>query len=55
MTIERKQPQADGITPEVQLINIRDINDAFDKTQDNEVRYRFVIDMQSLKDQTIED
>ena len=25
-------------------------NDAFDKTQDEEVRFRYVIDIQSLKD-----
>lgn len=38
-----------GIAPEVQMINMQDINDAYDKMSDEEVRYRFVIDMQSLK------
>ena len=38
------------IAPAVQLIRMQGINDAFEKMQDKEVHYRFVIDMQSLKD-----
>lgn len=38
-----------NILPEVQLINIQDINEAFDKIKDEEVRFRYVIDMNSLK------
>ncbi len=37
------------ILPEVQMIKIQDINDAFDKIKNEEVRFRYVIDMQSLK------
>ncbi len=42
-----------NILPETQMIKIQDINDAFDKMNDEEVRYRFVIDMQSLKDEEV--
>lgn len=42
-----------NIAPEVQMIKIQDINDAFDKMNDEEVRYRFVIDMQSLKEEAV--
>ncbi|GAB2556981.1 NAD(P)-dependent alcohol dehydrogenase [Spirosoma aerophilum] len=38
-----------GILPDVEMIAIQDINDAFDKMMDEEVRFRYVIDMQSLK------
>ena len=37
------------ILPDVQMINIQDINDAFDQIKDEEVRFRYVIDMASLK------
>ena len=39
-----------NILPEVQMIAMQDINDAFDKMNDEEVRFRYVIDMQSLKE-----
>jgi len=39
---------ANGIAPEVELIPIEQINDAFVKVENGEVRYRYVIDMQSL-------
>lgn len=38
-----------GITPDVQMIPIQEINDAYKKVEDGEVRFRYVIDMQSLK------
>ena len=38
------------ILPEIELIPIQEINKAFDQLQQKEVRYRFVIDMQSLKE-----
>jgi uncharacterized zinc-type alcohol dehydrogenase-like protein len=38
------------ILPEVQMIKMQEINDAFDKMMDEEVRFRYVIDMASLKD-----
>ena len=40
---------AHGIAPEVQLIPIQDINDAYNRVNNEEVRFRYVIDMQSLK------
>lgn len=43
-----------NILPETKLIKIQDINTAFDEILDDKVRYRFVIDMQSLKDEEIE-
>jgi uncharacterized zinc-type alcohol dehydrogenase-like protein len=39
-----------NIMPDVQMIKMQDINKAFDDLLDKEVRYRYVIDMQSLKD-----
>lgn len=41
------------ILPEVQMIPIQDINKAFDRMNDEEVRFRYVIDMQSLKEETV--
>jgi uncharacterized zinc-type alcohol dehydrogenase-like protein len=40
-----------GILPEVEMIKMQDINTAFDRMQKEEVRFRYVIDMQSLKDE----
>lgn len=42
-----------GILPATQMIKIQDINDAYDKMLDKEVHYRYVIDMQSLKDEAV--
>ncbi|UOQ67632.1 NAD(P)-dependent alcohol dehydrogenase [Hymenobacter volaticus] len=39
------------IMPEVQMISMQEINKAFDDLMDKEVRYRHVIDMQSLKEE----
>ena len=39
---------ANDIAPEVEMIDIKDINDAYVKIENGEVRYRYVIDMQSL-------
>ena len=39
---------AHDIAPEVEMIDIKDINDAYVKIENGEVRYRYVIDMQSL-------
>jgi uncharacterized zinc-type alcohol dehydrogenase-like protein len=38
-----------GILPHVEMINIEDINDAFEKINDEEVRFRYVIDIASFK------
>ena len=38
-----------NILPEVQVINMQDINEAFDKMMDRDVRFRYVIDMATLK------
>lgn len=39
-----------NILPEVGMIKMQDINKAFDKMNDEEVRFRYVIDMASLKE-----
>lgn len=36
---------AHGIAPEVEMIPVEDINDAFDKIKNEDVRFRYVIDM----------
>lgn len=38
-----------NITSDIELINMQDINVAYDRVTSNDVKYRFVIDMQSLK------
>jgi len=38
------------IHPEVEMINIQDINKAFKRVKSSDVKYRFVIDMKSLKE-----
>lgn len=40
-----------SILPEVELIPMKDINRAFSRMMDEDVRFRFVIDMQTLKDE----
>lgn len=37
------------ITADIELINIQDVNDAFERLEHGQVKYRFVIDMASLK------
>ena len=37
-----------GILPLVEMINIQDINEAYSKMKDEDVRFRYVIDMKSL-------
>jgi uncharacterized zinc-type alcohol dehydrogenase-like protein len=37
-----------GILPEVETIRIDEINDAWERMEKGDVRYRFVIDMESL-------
>ncbi|MGE5351837.1 MAG: NAD(P)-dependent alcohol dehydrogenase, partial [Acidobacteriota bacterium] len=38
-----------NITADIELINIQYINEAFDRLEKGDVKYRFVIDMESLK------
>jgi uncharacterized zinc-type alcohol dehydrogenase-like protein len=38
-----------GITSDVEVIPIQKINDAYDRLLKGDVKYRFVIDMASLK------
>lgn len=38
-----------GITSDIEMINIQDINTAYDRLLKGDVKYRFVIDMASLK------
>jgi uncharacterized zinc-type alcohol dehydrogenase-like protein len=40
-----------GIGPDIEIIDIKDINDAFDKVESGDVRFRYVIDMATLKQQ----
>ncbi len=39
-----------GITSDIEVINIQDINEAYERMLKSDVKYRFVIDMASLKD-----
>jgi uncharacterized zinc-type alcohol dehydrogenase-like protein len=39
---------ARNIKPEVEVIGVNDINNAFDRVVNKDVRYRFVIDMQTM-------
>jgi uncharacterized zinc-type alcohol dehydrogenase-like protein len=36
-----------GIAPDVEMINMEDINDAYDRLMNEDVRFRFVIDMKA--------
>jgi uncharacterized zinc-type alcohol dehydrogenase-like protein len=38
-----------NIVSEIELINMQDINEAYERMLKSDVRYRFVIDMASLK------
>jgi uncharacterized zinc-type alcohol dehydrogenase-like protein len=38
-----------GITADIEVIKIQDINEAYERMLKSDVRYRFVIDMASLK------
>jgi len=38
-----------GITSDIEMINIQDINTAYERMLKSDVKYRFVIDMASLK------
>ena len=38
-----------SIHPDIEMINIEEINTAFDRVKKSDVKYRFVIDMKSLK------
>ena len=40
-----------GIAPDIEMIVMQDINNAFDMVKDQEVRFRYVIDMSSLKEE----
>ena len=39
---------AHNVAPEIQLIKIDEINDAYEKVVDGDVRFRYVIDLASL-------
>ncbi|CFQ20362.1 NADP-dependent alcohol dehydrogenase [Yersinia enterocolitica] len=38
-----------GIASDIEMINIQDINHAYERMLKSDVKYRFVIDMASLK------
>ena len=40
-----------GITSDIEIIRIQDINQAFERLLKADVKYRFVIDMASLKEE----
>jgi uncharacterized zinc-type alcohol dehydrogenase-like protein len=40
-----------GIACDIEMIAMRDINEAYERMLKSDVKYRFVIDMQSLKDE----
>jgi uncharacterized zinc-type alcohol dehydrogenase-like protein len=40
-----------GIVCDIEMIAMRDINEAYERMLKSDVKYRFVIDMQSLKDE----
>ncbi|QKZ12220.1 NAD(P)-dependent alcohol dehydrogenase [Spirosoma sp. KUDC1026] len=40
-----------NILPDIEMIDIKDINTAYDRLMDEDVRFRFIIDMQSLKNE----
>ncbi len=42
-----------NIAPDIQLIDIKEINDAYDQVEDGESRFRFVIDIANLKNQLV--
>jgi uncharacterized zinc-type alcohol dehydrogenase-like protein len=44
-----------GIGPDIQIIPIQDINDAFKKVVSGDVRFRYVIDMKSLETEAASD
>ncbi len=37
------------IGPDIELINIEEVNDAYDKVEKGDVRFRYVINMASLE------
>ena len=41
-----------GITLDIEVIRIQDINESYERLLKAEVKYRFVIDMASLKEET---
>ena len=39
-----------NIVSDIEMINIQDVNDAYERMLKNDVKYRFVINIASLKD-----
>lgn len=42
-----------GIQSDIEVIRIQDINESFERMLRSDVKYRFAIDMASLKEQTL--
>jgi uncharacterized zinc-type alcohol dehydrogenase-like protein len=38
------------VLPEIEIIRMQEVNDAYDRMEKSDVKYRFVIDMGSLKE-----
>jgi uncharacterized zinc-type alcohol dehydrogenase-like protein len=43
-----------GILPDIEIIRIRDIQNAYDRIEASDIKYRFVIDMQSLREPMVD-
>lgn len=39
-----------GITPDIEMIRMEEVNEAYDRMEASDVKYRFVIDMESLRE-----
>ena len=39
-----------NVVSDIEMIDIQNINEAYDRLQKSDVKYRFVIDMKSLKE-----
>jgi alcohol dehydrogenase (NADP+) len=50
--VEARMPEqrdGEGVAADVEVIPIREVNKAYERMLKNDVRYRFVIDLASLK------
>lgn len=48
-SFERREPQEHDVACDIGVIPIQIVNEAYERVQKSDVRYRFVIDMASLK------
>ena len=38
-----------GVTCDIEMLDIKDLNEAYERMKRSDVRYRFVIDMETIK------